>query len=343
MWKALLSPGASSAFLAARAPRALPQFQLTYALSCSLHPLPSRHLRCFHTPSTLHTTLTNPSVSTPLPPSPAPTAATASLPPPASPLVELKKAPLQIRIRQRLREGRSRWRNYLLLSLAGVASYSVFSLTTDLVMFMDSIRHAETLEVAFVSGAIVLASSLTFFSLARRAIPTPLAPPYRVLLGRLRKDPRVREALGQHLRFGPTSTTPALSSPPPPPSNPFASATSPVVVGGSITASGFRLVTRLPGGLRWSAEPGVVYWGWERYWKARRLQFVVTVEGERGHAVVLAQVDHKVDDRKNIQWLSVERIVHPHSEPLGDAAPLASVSHPPRIVLESNGREWSQQ
>ena len=224
-----------------------------------------------------------------------------------------------------LHEGRPRWRNFLVFCLASAASYAVFSLSVDLVVFLDSVHHADTLEYAFIAGATVLGSSLLFFSLARRYLPTPSAPAYRVALRRLRRDPQVREALGGRLRFGPALLDTGSSSLP-----------SSASVASAMGASGFRLVTRLPAGIRWTADPGAVYWGWERYWKPRRLQFVATVEGDKGHAVMLAQVDYKVDERKELQWLSAERIVPASST--ASSAP----SPPTHIVVERRAVVWPQ-
>ena len=263
-------------------------------------------------------------------------------PPPASPVspptavsgasalpLDEKRPPLRVRLRQRLTDGRPRWRNYLLLGLAGAASYAAFSLSVDFIVFLSSIRHAETLEFTYVAGAAVLASTLGFFALARRAIPSPLAPLYRLALRRVRKDPQIRQELGHRLRFGSTfpSSPPSLATPTTSPSTSSPSSSSSA---SSILASGFRLVTRLPAGPRWSAEPGVTYWGWERYWQPRRTQFVVTVEGERGRGVMLAQVDHKVDERRVVRHLSVERVV-------------PSFVQPSRIVIEQDGGEWSTE
>ena len=285
------------------------------------------------------TTASSPAKPPTSPPSPsAPPSTPSPSPPPLSPVAALlaseKKPPLRLRLRQRLTDGRPRWRNFLILGLAGCASYAAFSVSVDLVVFLSSIRHAETLEVAYIAGAVVLASTLGFFSLARRFLPSPLAPLYRLALRRVKKHPHVQDALGYHLRFGPTSSSPSSSAVPFAASSsslstPSSSSSSSSSAASSVLPSGFRLVTRLPAGPRWSAEPGVVYWGWERYWKPRRAQFVVSVEGERGQSILLAQVEHRVDDRKVLRHLSVERIAPRNSQ------------QPARIVIEEDAGGWS--
>ena len=263
-------------------------------------------------------------------------------------LREEKRPPIRVRLRTFVQDGRPRWYNYLLLGLAGCASYLVFSVSAELMVFLDSIHHVHSLEYAYVSGAVVLACALGFFSAARRSLPVRLQPLYRLALRRVSKDARVQQLLGgKRLRFGPTAgtasspSTSTSSTSSPSPSTPSAAAASnlsspadePVVP--SIQPGGFRLVTTLPGGPRWRAEPRVVYWGWERYWRPRRAQFVVTVEGDEGHGVVLAQLDHKVDERKIIQWLSVESIVS--TQP----SSATSNTHRQRVVIEQHGGAWS--
>ena len=71
--------------------------------------------------------------------------------------------------------------------------------------------------------------------------------------------------------------------------------------------------------------------GWERYWRPRRAQFVVSLSGDRGSGVMLAQVDSKLNESRRIAWLSVESI-QSHSQPHSTL---------PRLVLEDDKGGWT--
>ena len=223
-------------------------------------------------------------------------------------------------MRLRVLEGRRRWRDYAVVALAGAGSLLVASQAADLVLFLDSIQHRYRLELAFLSGGVVVAASLLFFSAARRCIPLYVPPLYRLCLRRLRQDAALQRALGSQLTFGPSR---ASSSP-----------------------SGFRVVNLLPAAPRWRrGSASVQYWGWERYWKPRRLQLLMTVRGETGSGVLLAELEHRLDGRSRIRWLALEQIVStaPAEERQQGSQPSQQplLPQPGRLVLEQDGGGWS--
>ena len=265
---------------------------------------------------------------------------------------------------------------------AGACTYCVYVLSADVVIFMSSIQHRDTLEGAFVAGVVVMASGVLFLSLARRyALPIHLPPLYRACLRRLRKDDNVRRLIGDRLFVGPQSaaaaqplvlSSAALSSP----SASLVSSTQPAPASASSASpsvSGFRIVNCLPPGPRWHRAPGVTDWytpthfsytahtlhllclclsvrllcllnclwlaccivvnrGWERFWRPRRAQFIVSVSGECGSGVMLAQIDSKLNDQQRIAHLSVESI----------QSTAHTNSTQQRIVVENDSGEWSR-
>ena len=72
--------------------------------------------------------------------------------------------------------------------------------------------------------------------------------------------------------------------------------------------------------------------GWERYWRPRRAQFVVSLSGESGSGVMLAQIDSKLNDQRRLAWLSVESI--------RTQSQAHDQSTPPRLVLEDDKGGW---
>ena len=222
----------------------------------------------------------------------------------------------------------------VVLSVAAAATYSVYALSADLIVFMSSIEHRHTLEAAFLSGAAVAASGVLFLSIARRyALQVHLPPLYKQCLRRVRNDDTVKQLIGHRLLVGSQS----------PPAAQFSKSdtlvpSAPAASSSTVSASGFRVVNCLPPGPRWRRVTGVTYWGWERFWRPRRAQFVVSLSGERGSAVLLAQVDSKLSDQNRLAWLSVESI-QPHSQSQSHSSALNT---PRRLVLENDNSGWRQ-
>ena len=158
----------------------------------------------------------------------------------------------------------------VVLSVAAAATYSVYAASAELVVFMSSIQHRDTLEAAFLSGAAVVASGLLSFGLARRvALRIHLPPLYKQCLRRLRSDDSVRRLIGHTLRMGPQ----AAAAPHVPASSSILSTASSSGQSSSAASSlrsdlsatsavvpGFRIINCLPPGPRWHRLPGVTYW-----------------------------------------------------------------------------------
>ena len=151
----------------------------------------------------------------------------------------------------------------LVLSAAAACTYCVYALSADVIVFMASIEHRDTLEAAFIGGGVVLGSAVAFLSIARRvALRIHLAPLYRQCLRRVRNDENVKRLIGHRLLAGPypAAATVATAAKPTSPAASLSSAdpTPPATL--SAAASGFRLVNCLPPGPRWRREPGVTNW-----------------------------------------------------------------------------------
>lgn len=276
-----------------------------------------------------------------------------------------------------------------MLAVAAACTYSVYAASAEVVLFMVSIEHRDTLEAAFISGAVVVASGVVAFSIARRAaLRIHLPPLYRQCLRRLRSDEQVKQLIGRRVMAGPQAARAAAAAAPPSqpassnaavaslPSPPSSAPSDSAPLSSSVSVSGFRVINCLPPGPRWRRVPGVAYWyhrphsllrcakqhcatracvsclvptpsaavsaccvcvcfrGWERYWRPRRAQFVVSISGECGSGVMLAQVDSKLNDQRRLAWLSVESI-QSHT-------PAATHSLSRRLVLEDDRGGWVQ-
>ena len=137
----------------------------------------------------------------------------------------------------------------LVLSAAAAATYCVYAVSADVVVFVASIQHSHTLEVAFIAGAVVMASGVASLSLARRyALPIHLPPLYKQCLRRVRADDNVKRMIGRRLAVGPQAASHTLVP------------SSPAQLSSAAFVPGFRVVNCLSPGPRWHRVPSATYW-----------------------------------------------------------------------------------
>lgn len=261
--------------------------------------------RCFSQTTTTPTTQTTTS-----PTSSTTTSDSQSTDPTITPSTEEKKPkiPLKRRLRSFLSTNRQFVINTAIILSAAGASYTVFDQCVDLVSFLQSVNHLEGLTYAFYAGSFVTISTYTIFRGAFALMPVKTAPAYRTVLKALRQNPTVM------LQLGAPRTYHRIQQ----------------------SQGGFQCVTRRNGGFRFVKESSSVdYFGsWERWWRPRRVQFVMSLRGEKADAVLTAQVDHKLNDTIIVKSLSLE-----HIQPRAPTDSAVSRLQ----VIDPKGAPWRQE
>jgi len=60
-------------------------------------------------------------------------------------------------------------------------------------------------------------------------------------------------------------------------------------LGGTVSLGKFQAYSYVDGTIRWKKEPGVVYDGWDRFWKPRKLHVFFQVQGPKARGMITAE------------------------------------------------------
>ncbi len=208
---------------------------------------------------------------------------------PPSPLDDAPKPPIQDRIKSWINANRRKFKNYGILTGFLLASYESLSFSFSTIEYFLSIGDPAAAELAFLTGIGVSGIGLGLFAVSRRVFRHSATDLYRFLLRSIKKNDRIAKELGGNLRVRhlPLSEMKKIE----------ATRTSPAAtqwIRSFRSMAPFRLVNTLNGAPRWSAEPGVKYLGWERYWRPQKTQFIFEIEGDQGAAIVYSEVEKKI-------------------------------------------------
>jgi hypothetical protein len=178
-------------------------------------------------------------------------------------------------------ENRVKWTNFALLAGGAGACYFVAQGGLQLTGFFVEHRPHDAPVVAFLLGAGVAVACGLVYRLGRKLFLLRAARSYRQLLRTVFASPEVRERLGEDVRkvtiarmqrFGRNHAWEAVGNPAASAAVTSAAASSPAK---KMVSANLRLVSFLPQGFALRRHRDA----WARYWRSRRLHFIVAVHG----------------------------------------------------------------
>lgn len=252
-----------------------------------------------------------------------PSAAAIKNPPPPPIQSPASSQPLHIRLTQYIKSNRRKYRNYLIIAVLVSGCYELIGIYFHAIDTLIELNHPNTIDYSYILGGFSTISIAAIYAISKRLLAITPNSLYKLILNYLKHDIRVQNGLGGgsiHVIHSPTVQTSFNRSLQ---NETLSSVTTRKT--GNIEA--FRIVNIIRGGIRWKAEPGVKYIGWERYYRPQKVQFLFeigsAVSGQK--ALVIAQAEKKVNGEERINYLAIKLL----NNPPGD-----------RIILENDNSEW---
>jgi len=189
-----------------------------------------------------------------------------SPPPPPPP----KKSLLE-QYKQKREELIPRFKSYAVFALVGSACYIVFKSGLWVIEFMASINFADVGQVSYVAGLLSAGLLVLSFRIGARFLTLRPDVVTRQMLKKVCLNPQVEAEIGKQIR-----------------------------------QIGFQASQQTNAAVRWRAEPGVTYYGWDRYIKYRNLHLFFQINGEKGQGLVSCEVEKDLKGNEITKILAVD-------------------------------------
>lgn len=160
---------------------------------------------------------------------------------------------------------------YATLGAMGFGVYMVVKMGYSIVDYFSSISFYDVGTVAFGAGMVSAAASGAILSVGARAFTIRPEHVYKASLKKVLKDPTMMSLLGSRLKAGE-----------------------------------FRAYTITPGGFSMHAEEGVEYYGWERWWRPRKVQMLFGLEGDKEKGMVSLEAQKLFSGQYQFNFVTVD-------------------------------------
>jgi len=160
---------------------------------------------------------------------------------------------------------------YATLGAMGFGVYMVVKMGMGIVDYFASISAYNVASVGFWTGMTSAVGCGAVLSVGARAFTIRPEQVYKAGLKKVLKDPKMISLLGDGLKSGE-----------------------------------FRAYTITPGGFTFEAEEGVEYYGWERWWRPRKVQMLFGLEGSKDKGMVSMEAQKLFSGRYQFNFVTVD-------------------------------------
>jgi len=171
----------------------------------------------------------------------------------------------RLQLQQRLESSKGAYTKYLVWGGVGVAVFIIVDTGYKVAHFVAELDLLEVGEGMFLAGLVTAFAVSGVVWGGYRALALRGSTVLKSLSKRIPTEPKVIEELGSDVQPGK-----------------------------------FRAYSYVDGTIRWRAEPGVIYDGWDRFWKPRKLHVFFQVQGSKGRGMITAEAQK--DFRGNLMY-----------------------------------------